>query len=110
MKQQKMSSVPGSLLKSGLCALSVSVAGLFVAGCDSGSSGGSSAPATDAAHIAGNVQDIHGPLMEGKVEVRDNGGRVVTTVTLNGSSNHYSVDVPAGDGVRLRPDPPTPSS
>lgn len=99
MNHQKHSHAPHSLLKSGLCALSIVLAGLLAAGCDSGSSssGGSlSAPATEAAHIAGNVQDVHGPIMDGTVEVKDSGGRVVATVTLNGSSNHYSVTVPAG--------------
>lgn len=99
MNQQKNFHAPHSLLKSGLCALSLALAGLFAAGCDSGSSGGgtrAAAPATDEAHITGNVQDVHGPIMDGTVEVKDSAGKVITTVTLNGSSNHYSVTVPAG--------------
>lgn len=98
MKHKKISHVPRLTLKNGLCALSVVLTGIFAIGCDSGGSsgGGVSAPATDEAHIAGNVRDVHGPIMEGKVEVQDRNGKPITTVQLSGGSNHYSVTVPAG--------------
>lgn len=97
MTQPNSPQAPFSLIKTGLCALSIAIAGILVGGCDSSPSGGSaSAPATEEAHIAGNVQDLHGPIMEGKVEVRDKNGQLVTTTQLNGGSNHYEVKVPAG--------------
>jgi hypothetical protein len=98
MTQQKFDKAPLSLLKSGLCAVSIALATVF-AGCDSSPSGGgsvSSAPATSEAKIAGNVQDVHGPIMDGKIEVRDKNGQLITTAQLGGGSNHYSVTVPAG--------------
>lgn len=99
MTQQKFDKAPFPWLKSGLCALSIALAAALV-GCGSGSSGGSSsassAPATSEAKIAGNVQDVHGPIMDGKIEVRDKNGQLVTSTTLGGGSNHYSVTVPAG--------------
>jgi hypothetical protein len=98
MIQRNSSLASFSLLKSGLCAASIAVAAVFVTGCDSGPGGGSavSAPASEEANIAGNVQDQHGPIMNAKIEVRDKNGQVVATTELNGSSNHYSIKVPAG--------------
>jgi hypothetical protein len=99
MTQQIFHKAPFSLMKTGLCALSIAVSAILASGCDSGSSGAGgsvSAPAASEAKIAGNVQDIHGPIMEGKIEVRDKNGRLVTTTQLGGGSNHYSITVPAG--------------
>lgn len=97
MTQQQSDKTSFPLLKSGLCALSIAMAAIFATGCDSGQSGGGvSAPASEEAKIAGNVQDQHGPIMEGKIEVRDKNGQVVASTQLSGSSNHYSITVPAG--------------
>lgn len=98
MNHHNLSKTPFVLVKSGLCALSIAIGAILMSGCDGGSSGGSSvsAPATEEAKISGNVQDIHGPIMEGKVEVKDKNGQVVLTTQLGGGSNHYSVTVPAG--------------
>jgi hypothetical protein len=98
MTQQKFDKAPFPWLKSGLCALSIALTAALM-GCDSGPSGGgsaSSAPATSEAKIAGNVQDNHGPIMDGKIEVRDKNGQLITSTTLDGGSNHYSVAIPAG--------------
>lgn len=98
MTQSNSPQTSFSLMKSGLCALSIALAGALMGGCDSSPSGSSSAsaPATDEANISGNVQDIHGPLMEAKIEVRDKNGQIVTTTQLTGGSNHYAIKVPAG--------------
>ncbi|MGZ8215724.1 hypothetical protein [Methylomagnum sp.] len=99
MTQPNSPKAPFFLMKSGLCALSIAIAGALMGGCDSspsGSGGSASAPATDEANIAGNVQDIHGPLMEAKIEVRDKSGQIVATTQLTGGSNHYAIKVPAG--------------
>lgn len=97
MNQDKLSKTPFVFVKNGLCALSIAVGAILAGGCDSGPTGSSaSAPATEEARISGNVQDIHGPIMEGKIEVKDKDGQTVLTSALNGSSNHYSITVPAG--------------
>jgi hypothetical protein len=97
MTQQPADKTLIPLFKSGLCALSIAVAAALSTGCDSGSGGGSlSVPASEEAKISGNVQDQHGPIMDGKIEVRDKNGQLATTAQLNGNSNHYSVTVPAG--------------
>lgn len=99
MTLQAAEKTPLSLLKSGACALSIALAAVLATGCGSGPSGGggsSSAPASEAAQISGNVQDQHGPIMEGKVEVHDKSGQLVASTTLSGNSNHYSINVPAG--------------
>lgn len=90
-----------SPLKDGMSAASIALAVLalvvLLGGCDSGTSGGgSSAPATDQARIEGNVQDVHGPVMNAKIEVRDKNGQLITSTSINNGSNHYSITVPAG--------------
>ncbi|BBL77017.1 hypothetical protein [Methylomagnum ishizawai] len=95
---QQYSTQSFPLLKSGLCALSIALSALFAAGCgsDQGGGGGVSAPASEEAHIAGNVQDQHGPIMDGKVEVHDKNGKLIVSTPLSGNSNHYNLTVPAG--------------
>ncbi len=76
--------------------LPLAIAALLVSGCDSGPAGsGVSEPAASEAKIAGNVQDVHGPVMDAKIEVRDKNGQLVATTQLSGS-NQYSITVPAG--------------
>lgn len=99
MNLQKFHHAPFALLQGGLCAISIALAAALMTGCDSGpggASGGASAPATEEAHIAGNVRDQHGPIMDGKVEVRDKDNQLIVSADLNGNSNHYAVTVPAG--------------
>lgn len=66
-------------------------------GCDSGpgagSQGHSNAPE---AQIEGAVSDIHGPMAQGILEVRDKNDRIVLNQPLDGLSNHYSLRIPAG--------------
>ena len=96
MTKQQLDKNRFSVLRNGFCAVSIALAGVLT-GCDAGSGGGvSSAPATSEAKISGNVQDQHGPVMDGKIEVRDKNGQLVTTTALTNSSNHYSVTVPSG--------------
>ncbi|CAL1239276.1 hypothetical protein [Candidatus Methylocalor cossyra] len=68
---------------------------VFLTGCGNDPGGSAAGPSTSEAHISGNVQDVHGPINDGKIEVRDQQGQLLTTVTLSGS-NHYSITVPAG--------------
>lgn len=84
-----------SLLKGGLCAFSIAIAGLM-AGCDSGPGSSASAPAMSEARISGSVRDQHGPVTDAKIEVRDKNGQLVTSTALTGSSSQYSITVPAG--------------
>jgi hypothetical protein len=80
----------------GIATLIASLA-LLLGGCNSGSSGsGSGAASGKPAQIQGNVSDIHGPINEGTVEVKDKSGKAITSFTLNGSNNHFMVSVPAG--------------
>jgi hypothetical protein len=84
------------LLKNGLRSLCIATAALLLNGCDSGPAGsGVAAPAAAEAKIAGNVQDVHGPITDAKIEVRDKNGQLVATTQLSGS-NQYSITVPAG--------------
>ena len=87
-----------SLLKGGLGVAVIAASALFASGCDSGpgSSSSRSSAASSEAKIEGMVQDIHGPISEGKVEVRDRNGQVIASITLDGNSNRYSITVPAG--------------
>lgn len=97
MRQQNIKSKVFSPVKGAVIALSVAIAATLTTGCDSGpSSSGSSAPANMQAKIEGMVQDIHGPIKEGKIEVHDKSGQLVTSFQLDGSSNRYSITVPAG--------------
>jgi hypothetical protein len=84
-----------SILKSGLCAFSIAIAGILT-GCDSNPGGSSSASANMQAKIEGVVQNQHGPIMRAKIEVRDKNHQVVATTQLDGGSNRYSLTVPAG--------------
>lgn len=82
------------LLKCGLVA--ASVAGLtLLAGCGGdgggGSSGGGSSKAE--AKISGKVSNNNGPLGDGKIEVRDSAGNIVTSTHFSGGQ--YSVTVPS---------------
>ena len=86
-----------SMLKTGLCALSIALSSLLATGCDSGPSGGGSASSMSAqAKIEGNVSDVHGPINSGKLEVKDKNDKVVLTQNLDGQSSHFSLTVPAG--------------
>lgn len=86
-------------LKTGICALSLAITGLLATGCgnsETGSSPSGGSASSSAAAIEGNIQDIHGPIYEGKVEVLDKSGKSVVSFELGGSSNHYAIKVPAG--------------
>lgn len=87
-------------LKPALCALAIVVGGTLVAGCDGGSSGhssgGSSSAMSAEARIKGNVSDVHGPITQGTLEVKDKNDKVVLTESLSGQSNHFEITVPAG--------------
>ena len=48
------------------------------------------------AKIKGNVSDVHGPITQGALEVKDKNDKVVLTQSLNGQSNHFEITVPAG--------------
>ncbi len=74
--------------------LAVSVVGLgLMAGCgDQGSS--SSGPASIPAKISGKVSNKNGTIGEGKLEVQDTSGRVVTTTHF--TNGQFTVAVPAG--------------
>jgi hypothetical protein len=99
MSQKRFPKRPLTQLRCGLGAAAIAVAALLAVGCDSGGSSGmgsSSTAGSSEAKIEGNVQDIHGPINEGKIEVRDKSGQLITTLQLDGSSNHYSVTVPPG--------------
>ncbi len=86
-----------ALLRSSLCALSIAVAGLLASGCDSGGpSSSSSATVSSQAKIEGNISDIHGPITQGKFEVKDKNDKLIMSQTLDGASNHYAITVPAG--------------
>lgn len=86
-----------TLLKSGFCALSITLAGLLTAGCDSGPSSSSSSSAMSAqAKIEGYVSDVHGPILQGKLEVKDKNDTLILSQSLDGQSNRYEITVPAG--------------
>ena len=87
-----------SPLKTGFCALAIAVAGLLTSGCDSGpaSSSSGSSTMTAEAKIEGNISDVHGPIVKGKLEVKDKNDKVVLTQNLDGQSNHFAITVPAG--------------
>ena len=95
MTQEKTVNTAPFLLKAGLCALSIALTGLLTTGCDSGPSTSSSAVSAQA-RIKGNVSDIHGPILQGKLEVKDKNDKLILTQSLDGQSNHYEITVPAG--------------
>jgi hypothetical protein len=82
-----------SLLKCGFCAAFVALLGLLFAGCDSGPGGSSSSAMKMEAKITGTVSDQTGPIGEGKIEVKDKSGAVVTTTPFTGAK--YSITIPA---------------
>lgn len=82
-----------SVLKSGICAVAMAMAGLAMVGCDSGPAGSSSSVSPMEATISGSVADHKGPVAEGKIEVKDKSGSVVASTPF--SSSHYSITVPA---------------
>lgn len=67
-----------------------------MSGCDSGSGSRNSSQGTEEAHIEGNISDIHGPINQGTLEVRDLQNRTILSQSLDGQSNHFAVRVPAG--------------
>ena len=81
------------LLKCGLLAISVTGLGLL-AGCGDDSGSSSSGPAKIAAKISGKVSNKNGIIEEGKLDVRDKSGAVVTTTHF--TNGQYTVTVPAG--------------
>lgn len=82
------------MLRCGLVALSLAGVGLL-GGCgQDGSSSSSGAHAKIEAKISGKVSNNKGPITEGKLEVRDQGGNVVATTHFTGS--RYTVTVPPG--------------
>lgn len=83
-------------IKTGLYALAIVITGMVASGCDSGSSKSANLAMSAEAKIEGNVQDVHGPIMEGKLEVQDKNGKVITSLQFDGKTNHYNLTVPAG--------------
>ena len=80
-------------LKCSLVAASLAGLGLM-AGCGDDGGSSSSAPAKTEAKIAGKVINKNGPVHEGKLDVRDKSGNVVTTTHF--TNGQYTVTVPAG--------------
>lgn len=77
---------------------SMTLSGFLLAGCDGGSSTGSSSSSSvsSEAKIEGNISDVHGPITQGTLEVKDKNDKVILTQPLDGSSNHFSITIPAG--------------
>ncbi len=103
------------MLRTGLCALSIALAGALVTGCDSGggSSSSSSSNMSAEAKIEGFISDVHGPISEGKLEVKDKNDRIILTQTLDGQNNHFAITVPAGTTYPILlvvTPPPSPTS
>jgi hypothetical protein len=97
MTPQKPLHSQNSVLKTALCAFAIAMACLLTVGCDSDpSSSSKSSAGSSEAKIEGYVQDIHGPINEGTLEVKDKGGKTILTQKLDGKSNHYAITVPAG--------------
>lgn len=88
-----------SVLKAGICAVTLAVAGLAMSGCDSGPAGSSSSVAPMEAKISGSVADHKGPVAEGRIEIKDKSGSVVATSQFTGAM--YSVTVPASAGYPI---------
>jgi len=82
-----------SLLKNSLAVLALSLP-LMMTACDGGSK--SSSQMTSEAFIEGNISDIHGPLSTGKLEVKDKNDRTILSQSLDGTSSHFAIKVPAG--------------
>lgn len=93
MVKQRHGSERIAVLKAGVCAVTLAVAGLVISGCDNGPAGSSSGVSPMEAKISGTVADHKGPVAEGRIEVKDKSGSVVATTAFSGSM--YSVSVPA---------------
>lgn len=75
--------------------IAVSVAGLGgLGGCGDGDSPSSSAPAKTEAKLNGKISNNNGPVPDGKLEVRDSAGNLVTSTHFTGAQ--YTITVPAG--------------
>ena len=93
MAKTRITIVNLNLLKDAALLISILSLG-FVAGCgDDGSSSGSG-PANIPAKISGKVSNKNGPIGEGKLEVQDKSGNIVTTTHFTGGQ--FTVTVPAG--------------
>jgi len=69
---------------------------LAINGCDSNSSNGGAGSVSQEAHIEGYVSDIHGPIQEGTIEVKDKNLKSISSINLDGNSNHFALKVAAG--------------
>ncbi len=96
MEQEKQAKPDYTLLKSGLCALAIAIGTALVTGCDSGPAGGGSSSMSAEAKIEGYVSDVHGPMTQGKLEVKDKNDKIILTQSLDGQSNHFAITVPSG--------------
>lgn len=97
MTQEQTAHTHSSIIKTSLCALAIGLGSLLNVGCDSGtSSSGSSSAMSAQAMIEGNISDVHGPITQGKLEVKDKHDKLILSQTLDGQSNHYAITVPAG--------------
>lgn len=76
----------------------LTLSAVLTSGCDSGSGGSTSSapPSGKAATLSGIIRNNTGSVTQGTVEVTDAKGQRVTSVTLAGESEHYSLTVPAG--------------
>lgn len=96
MTQKQIVKTSSSLFKTGLCALAIAMAGLLTTACDSGSSSSSSSAVSAQAKIEGYVSDVHGPILQGKLEVKDKHDKLILTQSLDGQTNRYEITVPTG--------------
>ncbi|MDD2768169.1 MAG: hypothetical protein PHT19_05520 [Methylococcus sp.] len=77
------------LVKAGALAIACAVAGC-------GDNGGSiPAASSSEARISGNVSDQTGPINEGRLQVTDKSGSVITSFDLQ-DSNHFELVIPSG--------------
>ena len=79
------------LLKCGLVAASLAGVGMFT-GCGDGPGSGSGSMQMEA-QISGKVADVHGPVNDGKLEVKDASGAAVASTQV--SDGRYQISVPA---------------
>lgn len=86
--------LPNTLLRTfaPVCVGLILIAGL-TSGCDDGAK--SKGSAAMEARISGNIRDQHGPIMNSRLEVTDQAGRVVSSADLSGNDS-FSIRVPAG--------------
>lgn len=69
---------------------------LAMTGCDPGTGTQHAASMTSEARIEGYVSDIHGPIQQGLLEVKDPQNRVILSQSLEAQSNHFQIRIPAG--------------